>query len=99
MRATHARTPQHALHTRTRRTRTCATRARPPHAPHAPHTRVRRHTRTRAARARRRAPQVLVIKPPLCFSKADAACLVRALEAELKALGGVDMATVTHTPT
>lgn len=42
---------------------------------------------------------VLVIKPPLCFSVADAATLVSAMRTELCALAGVDLATISHTPT
>ena len=42
---------------------------------------------------------VLVVKPPLCFSKADCTALVDALAEELQKLETIDLATVTHTPT
>ncbi|KAL1524641.1 hypothetical protein AB1Y20_019528 [Prymnesium parvum] len=42
---------------------------------------------------------VLVIKPPLCFSKRDCDTLIDALSAELLALRAVNLSTVTHTPT
>jgi ethanolamine-phosphate phospho-lyase len=42
---------------------------------------------------------VLVVKPPLCFSSADAARFVGALHTELRALVGVDPSSITHTPT
>ena len=42
---------------------------------------------------------VLVVKPPMCFGVAEAAELVAALRAELVALKGVDVSSITHTPT
>ena len=42
---------------------------------------------------------VIVMKPPLCFSSDDAARFVAALRVELLAIGSVDLSTVTHTPT
>ena len=42
---------------------------------------------------------VLVVKPPLCFGRAEADRLVAALRAELRALRDVDVNTITHTPT
>ena len=43
--------------------------------------------------------QVIVIKPPLCFSEDDCRALVAALSAELLAIGQLDLSKVTHTPT
>ena len=42
---------------------------------------------------------VLVIKPPMCFGVAEATLLVDALRVELRALAGVDVASISHTPT
>tara|TARA_B100000795_G_scaffold260268_1_gene235954 strand:- start:234 stop:404 length:171 start_codon:yes stop_codon:yes gene_type:complete len=42
---------------------------------------------------------VLVLKPPLCFSEADAERLVGALRVELRAMHGLDLSHATHTPT
>ncbi|EOD23536.1 putative alanine-glyoxylate transaminase [Emiliania huxleyi CCMP1516] len=42
---------------------------------------------------------VLVIKPPLCFSRSDAEQLVHALRSELVGMRGADLAGVTATPT
>jgi len=42
---------------------------------------------------------VLVIKPPLCFSRCDAEQLVHALRSELVGMRGADLAGVTATPT
>ena len=42
---------------------------------------------------------VLVLKPPLCFSEADAATFVAAMRLELRAMKGLDLSTATHTPT
>ena len=42
---------------------------------------------------------VLVIKPPMCFGLAEARMLVEALRRELRALEGVDVASITKTPT
>ena len=41
---------------------------------------------------------VLVLKPPLCFSEADAERLVGALRVELRAMHGLDLSHATHTP-
>jgi len=42
---------------------------------------------------------VLVIKPPMCFGPPESKQLVKALQCELDALRGVDVAKITHTPT
>eukprot|EP00964_Phaeocystis_antarctica_P014951 scaffold8261_cov81-Phaeocystis_antarctica.AAC.3 len=42
---------------------------------------------------------VLVLKPPLCFSEADASRLVGALRVELRAMHCLDLSHATHTPT
>ena len=42
---------------------------------------------------------VLVIKPPMCFGRAEATQLVAALRQELEALKGADLSAVSHTPT
>ena len=42
---------------------------------------------------------VLVLKPPLCFSEANAATLIAAMRVELKAMRGLDLSATTHTPT
>mgnify|MGYP002046503497 CR=1 FL=1 len=42
---------------------------------------------------------VLVIKPPLCFSRSDAEQLVHALRSALVGMRGADRAGVTATPT
>ena len=42
---------------------------------------------------------VLVIKPPMCFGVAEAKVLIEALRVELVGLNGVDLSTITHTPT
>lgn len=42
---------------------------------------------------------VLVIKPPLCFSIGQARTLVGAIRLELQALSSADLASFTHTPT
>ena len=42
---------------------------------------------------------VLVVKPPLCFGRAEAGELVAAMRSELRGLRDVDLATVSHTPT
>ena len=42
---------------------------------------------------------VLVIKPPMCFGRAEATQLVAALRQELEALKGADLSAASHTPT
>ena len=42
---------------------------------------------------------VIVIKPPLCFSAAQACRLVDAMRTELLAMKGVDLGSFSHTPT
>jgi len=42
---------------------------------------------------------VLVIKPPLCFSREDANQVIAALEQVLSSLGAVDLSSMGHTPT
>ena len=42
---------------------------------------------------------VLVLKPPLCFSEEDAETLVAAMRVELRAMRGLDLSNATHTPT
>ena len=42
---------------------------------------------------------VLVLKPPMCFSEADADTFLAALTEALEALALVDLSTVSHTPT
>ena len=45
------------------------------------------------------ADNVLVIKPPMCFGPPEVQRLIGAMCQELEALRGVDVATITHTPT
>ena len=42
---------------------------------------------------------VMVIKPPLCFSHAQAEALVQAVRLELAAMRGLDLSAVGRTPT
>ena len=42
---------------------------------------------------------VLVLKPPMCFSVSDARVLVDAMRAELLAMRSVDLSGLEHTPT
>ena len=42
---------------------------------------------------------VLVLKPPLTFSEADAERFVSAMRVELRAMHGLDLSQATHTPT
>jgi 4-aminobutyrate aminotransferase-like enzyme len=42
---------------------------------------------------------VLVMKPPMCFSEADADVFLAALTMALLALQEVDLSMVSHTPT
>ena len=42
---------------------------------------------------------VIVMKPPMCFSEADADLFLAALRAVLLVLREVDLSTISHTPT
>ena len=42
---------------------------------------------------------VLVLKPPLTFSEADAERFVGVMRVELRAMHGLDLSQATHTPT
>jgi len=42
---------------------------------------------------------VIVVKPPMCFGPSHVKILVEAIRLELRAMRGVDLSEVTHTPT